>query len=153
MTTLKIEPGEAAAGQELVISRTFHARRELVFQAWTDPRRLVQWWGPRGFTNPVCELDLRPGGALYIEMRAPDGSLHPAQGVFHEIAPPERLVFTTFAFEGENGEPQLEVKPRGVRHRRQGARPAAGGVLRGALWGLRAIPYPLSPNHYPLAPV
>ncbi len=49
--------------QELVLTRVFDAPRELVFKVWTDPKHVAQWWGPHGFTNPVCELDLRPGGA------------------------------------------------------------------------------------------
>jgi hypothetical protein len=44
---------------------------------WTDPSHLAQWWGPHGFTNPVCEMDVRPGGALRIVMRAPDGTDYP----------------------------------------------------------------------------
>ena len=62
-----------------------------------DPKHLSQWWGPRGFTNPVCELDLRPDGALRIVMRAPNGTDYPMKGVFREIVAPERLVFTNIA--------------------------------------------------------
>jgi uncharacterized protein YndB with AHSA1/START domain len=82
--------------RELTITRTFDAPREKVWRAWTDPRHLAQWWGPDGFTNPVCEIDLRPGGALRIVMRAPDGAEYPMRGEFREIWPPERLVFTNF---------------------------------------------------------
>ena len=93
----------------LVITRIFDAPRELVFKAWTDPKRLAQWWGPKGFTNPICELDVRPGGAIRIDMTGPDGVVYPTKGVFHEIVEPERLVITTSAFEDEDGNPQLEV--------------------------------------------
>ncbi len=82
--------------RELTISRSFKAPRALVWRAWTDPRHLAQWWGPEGFTNPVCEVDLRVGGALKIVMRGPDGTDYPMRGVFKEIAPPEKLVFTNF---------------------------------------------------------
>src|ERR1700674_2262605 len=58
---------------------------------------MARWWGPKGFTNPVCELDVRPGGALRIVMRAPDGADYPMKGVFREIVEPERLVFTNIA--------------------------------------------------------
>jgi len=95
--------------RELVITRVFDAPRELVFKAWTDPKHVAQWWGPKGFTNPVCELDVRPGGAIRIDMRGPDGVVYPMKGVFHEIVEPERLVFTSSAFEDENGNPQLAV--------------------------------------------
>jgi len=77
---------------EIVLSRVFDAPRDLVWKAWTDPKQLVQWWGPRGFTNPVCEVNLRPGGAILIHMRAPNGVVYPMKGVFQEIVAPERLV-------------------------------------------------------------
>ena len=80
--------------RELVLTRIIDAPRELVFKAWTDPKHLAQWWGPHGFTNPVCELDVRTGGALRIVMRAPYGVDYPMKGVFREIVEPERLVFT-----------------------------------------------------------
>src|SRR5260370_32578415 len=69
---------------------------------------MAKWWGPQGFTNLVCELDVRPGGAMRIVMRAPDGAEHPMRGVFREVLEPERLVFTAAA-EDENGNPLLEV--------------------------------------------
>jgi uncharacterized protein YndB with AHSA1/START domain len=95
--------------RELIISRVFDAPRERVFKAWTDPDDMAQWWGPYGFTNPVCELDVRPGGAIRIDMRGPDGTLYPMKGVFHEISEPAVLVFTSSAFDNEEGNPQLEV--------------------------------------------
>ena len=94
--------------QELLTTRIFDAPRDLVFKAWTDPERLQRWWGPKGFTNPVCEVDVRPGGAIRIHMRAPDGIVYPMTGVFHEIMEPERLVFTSRALDS-NGEPLFEV--------------------------------------------
>ncbi len=95
--------------KELTITRIFDAPRELVFKAWTDPKQVAQWWGPNGFTNPVCELEVRPGGAIRIDMRGPDGVVYPMRGVFHEIVEPERLVFTATAIEDKEGKPQLEV--------------------------------------------
>ena len=94
----------------LILERTLDAPRELVFQAWLDPKHLAQWWGPKGFSNPVCELDARPGGAIRITMQAPDGTLIPSEGIFLEIKPPERLVFSNNAFKDANGEPQLETQ-------------------------------------------
>lgn len=85
----------------LVITRVFDAPRELVFKLWTDPKHLMRWWGPRGFTNPICELDVRPGGAWRIVMRAPDGAEYPCQGIYREIVAPERLVFTNDATDKE----------------------------------------------------
>lgn len=94
--------------RELTITRILDAPRELVFKAWTAPKHVAQWWGPKYFTNPVCELDVRPGGAIHIDMAAPDGAIYPMTGTFHEIVEPERLVFTGSAIEDEEGNPQLE---------------------------------------------
>lgn len=95
--------------QELVITRIFDAPRELVFRAWTDPQHVARWWGPGGFTMPVCELDARPGGVMRFHMRAPDGVIYPTTGTFHEVAAPERIVFTSYAYPDEAGNPRLEV--------------------------------------------
>ncbi len=93
--------------REVVFTRIYDAPRTLVWAAWTEPEHLAKWWGPEGFTNPVCQLDLRPGGALRIVMRAPDGAEYPMSGFFREIIAPCRLVFTTVA-EDRDGNPQLE---------------------------------------------
>lgn len=82
-----------ASDCDVVVSRVLDAPRELVWKAWTDPRHVARWWGPHGFTNPVCELDVRPGGAQRIVMRAPDGTEYPCTGVYREVMPPERLVY------------------------------------------------------------
>jgi uncharacterized protein YndB with AHSA1/START domain len=88
-----------SAQHDLVLTRVFDAPRSLVFQAWIDPVHVAQWWGPRGFTNPVCELDPHPGGAILIHMRAPNGVVYPMTGVFQEIVPPERLSFLSGAMD------------------------------------------------------
>ena len=93
---------------DLVMTRVFDAPRELVFKAWTDTRHMAQWWGPKGFTNPVCELDVRSGGAIRIHMRAPNGVVYPMSGVFEEITEPERLVFVSSALD-ENGNSMFDV--------------------------------------------
>jgi uncharacterized protein YndB with AHSA1/START domain len=80
--------------RELVIIRTFDAPRDLVWKAWTDPERIAEWMAPAGFTIPFNEGDMRPGGAWRCHMRAPDGVEHRCSGVYREIVPPERLVFT-----------------------------------------------------------
>jgi uncharacterized protein YndB with AHSA1/START domain len=87
------------AGREFVITRAFDVPRELVFKAWTDAKQLAQWWGPRGFTNPVCQWDAQPGSAIHVVMRAPNGAEYPMGGEFREIAAPERLVFTSGALD------------------------------------------------------
>ncbi|MGB7036228.1 MAG: SRPBCC domain-containing protein, partial [Xanthobacteraceae bacterium] len=63
--------------REVTITRSFDAPRALVFRAWTDAAQLAQWWGPQGFTNPVCEFEARLGGKIRIHMRSPDGTLYP----------------------------------------------------------------------------
>jgi uncharacterized protein YndB with AHSA1/START domain len=98
-----------SAARDLVITRIFDAPRELVFKAWVVSKQLARWWGTHGFTNPVCELDARPGGAIRIDMRGPDGVVYPMKGAFHKIAEPELLVFTSSAFDDEQGAPQLKI--------------------------------------------
>jgi uncharacterized protein YndB with AHSA1/START domain len=78
-----------------------------VFKACTEAAHLAQWWGPKGFTNPACEVDARPGGALRIVMRAPDGAEYPMTGVFREVTAPARLVFTSAAVDRDD-KPLLE---------------------------------------------
>lgn len=90
---------QVLAEREITITRVFDAPRALVFKAWTDAKLLAQWWGPKGFTNPVCEIDPRVGGALRIHMRSPDGSIYPMKGEIREIVPPERLAFTNIALD------------------------------------------------------
>jgi uncharacterized protein YndB with AHSA1/START domain len=118
------------AEREITITRVFDAPRALVFKAWTDPKHVAQWWGPQCFTNPVCEMDARPGGALRIVMRAPDGGEYPMKGVFREVIAPERLVFTntavdndgnhiiegltTVTFADEGGKTKLTLHTRGT---------------------------------------
>jgi uncharacterized protein YndB with AHSA1/START domain len=93
--------GEDYTGREFTFTREYDAPRELVFRAWTDPRHVAQWWGPGGFTNPVCEWDARPGNAIHVVMRAPDGTEHGMGGEFREVVAPERLVFTAGALDGK----------------------------------------------------
>jgi uncharacterized protein YndB with AHSA1/START domain len=92
-------PTKPLAEREITITRVFDAPRTLVFSAWTDAKQLAQWWGPKGFTNPVCEIDARAGGAIRIHMRAPDGAVYPMNGEVLEIVPPERFVFTNNALD------------------------------------------------------
>jgi uncharacterized protein YndB with AHSA1/START domain len=99
----------APTERKLVLTRTFDAPRSLVFRAWTDPKQLAEWWGPHGFTNPVCEIDVRNGGGIRIDMTGPDGVVYPMKGSFREIVEPDRLVFTSTAFEDDAGHFGLEV--------------------------------------------
>jgi uncharacterized protein YndB with AHSA1/START domain len=77
---------------EFVISRVFKAPRDLVFKAWTDPRYLTHWWGPKGFTAPVIKVDFRVGGEFLFCMRSPAGTDYWNKGQYREIIVPERIV-------------------------------------------------------------
>jgi uncharacterized protein YndB with AHSA1/START domain len=77
---------------ELFVTRVFDAPRALVFKAWTEPHRIVQWWGPDGYTTPACDVDLRPDGVWRLCMLAPDGRERWLRCVYREIVEPERLV-------------------------------------------------------------
>jgi uncharacterized protein YndB with AHSA1/START domain len=81
--------------RDVVITRTIDAPRALVFAAFTDARHLAQWWGPEGFTTPDATADVRPGGTMRLDMHGPDGTVYLGGGTYHEIVPPERLVFST----------------------------------------------------------
>jgi uncharacterized protein YndB with AHSA1/START domain len=88
-----------AADAQIVISRVFDAPRELVFEAFTDPRHLSQFWGPKITSVSDCKVDLRVGGGFSVTMRGPDGTVYPCAGIYREITPPERLVFAGTAKE------------------------------------------------------
>lgn len=86
----------------LVITRIFDAPRTLVFKAWTDPKQVIKWWGPKNFTAPVCKIDLRVGGEYLFCMRSPEGKEYWSKGAYKEIVEPERIVFTD-SFADEEG--------------------------------------------------
>ena len=88
--------------QELVITRIFDAPREHVWRAWTEPERLMRWWGPKGFTSPACRNDLRVGGKYLYCMRSPEGQDFWSTGMYREIARPSLLVCTD-SFADEEG--------------------------------------------------
>ncbi len=94
--------------REIVMTRVFDAPRELVFKAYTDPKLIPQWWGPRGLTTTVDKMDVRPGGVWRFVLRGPDGNEYAFNGVYREIVPPERIV-DTFEFEGMPGHVMVET--------------------------------------------
>ena len=108
-------PDTVATNRELVITRTFDAPRELVFKAWTDPKLMAQWWGPKDFTAPVCTIDLHVGGKYLYCMRSPGGQDFWVTGVYREIVPPERLVMTdSFADAQGNVVPSTHYGMEGI---------------------------------------
>jgi uncharacterized protein YndB with AHSA1/START domain len=80
--------------RDLLLTRLIKAPRHSVYRAWTEPELLKKWFAPAPFTTPVAELDVRPGGSNFIVMRAPDGTDMPNRGVYLEVVPDVRLVFT-----------------------------------------------------------
>jgi uncharacterized protein YndB with AHSA1/START domain len=90
-------PSASAAGsadREILITRVFDTPRELVWEAWTDPKQVVQWWGPHGFTDTIHEMDVRPGGVWRHTMHGPDGTDYPNECLFTEVVKPARIVFS-----------------------------------------------------------
>jgi len=116
---------ETATDYNLVITRIINAPRELVFDVWTNPEHVKQWWSPKGFTNPVVDWDAKPGNALLVHMKGPDGVIYPMDGEFVEVIRPEKLVLiagalnnegkrmfevlTTVTFEDEGGKTKLTM--------------------------------------------
>jgi uncharacterized protein YndB with AHSA1/START domain len=99
----------SAASPTCSFNREFNSPAEQVFEAWTDPALLAQWWGPHGFTNPVCEFEPRPGGGIRIDMRGPDGVVYQMTGAVEEVDAPRKLVFTSAALD-ETGRAVFKVR-------------------------------------------
>ena len=91
--SMKTNIAENTSDREIVITRVLHAPRELVWQAWTDPKHVTNWWGPRGFTTTIKKHDFRVGGQWEHVMHGPDGANYPNKSTFQEIVPLERIVF------------------------------------------------------------
>jgi uncharacterized protein YndB with AHSA1/START domain len=87
------KPETDTSDREIVISRTFAAPRQLVWEAWTDPAQVGIWWGPNGFTTTTHEMDVRPGGMWVYDMHGPDGTTYPNWIRYLEIEAPRRLVY------------------------------------------------------------
>lgn len=105
-------------GTEITLNlrRIFKAPREKVFRAWTDPEELKKWWGPEGYATPSAEVDLRVGGKYRLGMRKlPDGEIFYLSGIYREVRPPERLVYTwRWEAQPEHGETLVTVEFREV---------------------------------------
>jgi uncharacterized protein YndB with AHSA1/START domain len=85
---------ELPSEREIVFTRVFNAPRQVVFDAWTKPEQVRQWYGCAASTMTSCEIDLRPGGSYRFEMRLTDGTRHSLSGIYREIVPPARIVCT-----------------------------------------------------------
>jgi uncharacterized protein YndB with AHSA1/START domain len=93
---------QTAASPDFVISRVFDAPRELVWKAMTEPERMKEWWGPKGFTVLAAKMDLRPGGSYHYGMAGPDGAQMWGKMAYREVEAPSRLVFIN-SFSDEAG--------------------------------------------------
>jgi uncharacterized protein YndB with AHSA1/START domain len=105
---------------ELVMKRVFNAPRDLVFTVWTTPEYLTQWWGPQGWTLPVCRMDFRPGGVWHYCMRGPNGEEGWGRAVYQEIVVPERIVYTDVFADADgnpiDGMPQMLITVEFAEH-------------------------------------
>jgi uncharacterized protein YndB with AHSA1/START domain len=94
--------GDKPMAGDFVISRVFDAPRAIVWRAFTEPERMKQWWGPKGFTVIVSDMNLRVGGTYHYCMKAPNDAVMWGKFTYYEIAPPERLIFIN-SFSDEKG--------------------------------------------------
>lgn len=93
MSTKKSNGSESAEEKEITITRVINAPRELVFEAFEDPEKVVKWWGPTGFTTTIHERDFRVGGVWHQTMHGPDGKDYLNKSIFKEIVRPEKIVY------------------------------------------------------------
>lgn len=136
---------------DIVVSRLFDASPALVFDAWTKPEHVLRWWGCGLMTMPVCEIDLRVGGAWRFVLRMPDGTEHGFHGVYREITPGKRLEYTyvyepmpnheavvTVTFEERDGKTLLSER---CRHRTTEDRDGhlAAGMEEGAVEAMNRL--------------
>jgi uncharacterized protein YndB with AHSA1/START domain len=89
-----METVKSDAEREIVLSRVFDAPRKMVWEAWTDPKQVALWWGPKGFSTTIEVMDVRPGGVWRQVMHGPDGTDYPNESVFVDVVQYERLVYT-----------------------------------------------------------
>ncbi|TGM14012.1 ATPase [Leptospira selangorensis] len=114
----------SVVGKEIIGIKTFDAPRELVWDAWTDPKHVAIWWGPNGFTNTIHEMSVKPGGIWRFIMHGPDGVDYPNRIEFIEVVKPEKLVYdhgddsnpkqfhVTVVFEEEGSKTKLTMRSR-----------------------------------------
>ena len=98
----------------MVVTRVFDAPRALVWEAWTSPKYVMQWWGPKGFTAPFCEIDFRIGGKFLYCMRTPDGQEGWNAGEYHEIVPHEKIVYSLYFADAQGN--KVDPAQYGIEH-------------------------------------
>jgi uncharacterized protein YndB with AHSA1/START domain len=100
--------GREIADREIVLTRLFDAPRKMVWEAWTDPKQVVLWWGPKGFTTTIEVMDVRVGGLWRQVMHGPDGTDYPNESIFTEVVPYERLGHKLTG--GKKGAPTVQIE-------------------------------------------
>ena len=100
--------------ERMTITRVFDAPRELVWKAWTDPQYVQLWWGPKGCTSPVCEMDFRVGGKFLICGRMPDGMEFWNAGEYHEIVLHEKIVSSMYFADSKGN--KIDPAQIGIEH-------------------------------------
>ena len=100
--------------ERMVVTRVLDAPPELVWRAWTEPQYVMQWWGPKGFTAPFCEIDFRVGGKFLYCMRAPDGQEFWNGGEFHEIVPCKKIVSSMYFADSKGN--RVQPAQYGIEH-------------------------------------
>jgi uncharacterized protein YndB with AHSA1/START domain len=100
--------------ERMVVTRVFDAPRELVWRAWTEAKYAMQWWGPKGFTSPFCEMDFRVGGKFLYCMKAPDGQELWTGGEYHEIVLHEKIVLSMYFADSKGN--RVEAAQVGIEH-------------------------------------
>jgi uncharacterized protein YndB with AHSA1/START domain len=96
--------------REISITRTLNAPIDLVWEAWTTPEHIAQWWGPNGFTNTISKMDVQPGGEWLLVMHGPDGTDYENKSIFKAIIPHKKIVFDHVA---PNFTPTIEFQAQG----------------------------------------
>ncbi|HVZ80256.1 MAG TPA: SRPBCC domain-containing protein [bacterium] len=130
----------------IVFKRTFQAPRALVFEAFTKPEHVKNWWPPKPYTMPVCTMDLKVGGAWHYVFRSPEGQEHPCDAIYEVVEPPAKLVMTqavpmpdgkpffkirqTITFEEKDGATALTFEVR-ILEANPGSEPFLGGMEQG----------------------
>lgn len=94
--------------REMTISRLLNAPIDLAWEIWTDARHVQSWWGPHGFTSPMCRWDAKAGNDIFLEMKGPGGIIIPVKGEFVEVVKPTRLVFKTHKLD-DDGKPEVTI--------------------------------------------
>ncbi len=109
-----MEKSMANETERMTITRVFDAPRELVWKAWTDPKYVSQWWGPKDFTAPVCTIDFRVGGKALISMKSPDGQEFFNGIEYIEIVPFEKIVSLMYFADAEGN--RIDPAQMGYEH-------------------------------------